>query len=105
MTVSVNYKYQVYLSEGEKIMKTWEDYKNYVKSISKEDRHNIEEIEKATTIISSIIKRRQELGISQRTLAELCNMPHSSIVHIETFKTMPKKNILKKLMKALDLKL
>ena len=86
-------------------MKTWEDYKNHVKAINEEERHNMEEIEEMTTIVSSIIKRRQELGISQRSLAERCGIPQSSVARIETLKTTPKLDTLIKLLQALDLKL
>lgn len=86
-------------------MTTWEDYKNHVKSISEEERPNMEEIEEVNSIVSSIIRRRQELGISQRTLAERCGIPQSSIARIETLKTTPKLDTLVKLMQALNLKL
>ena len=86
-------------------MKTWEDYKNHVKAINEEERRNMEEIEEISTIVSSIIKRRQELGISQRSLAERCGLPQSSIARIETLKTTPKLDTLVKLLQALDLKL
>ncbi len=86
-------------------MRTWADYKNHVKSISEEERRNMEEIEEISSIISSIISRRQELGMSQRTLAEWCGIPQSSIARIETLKTTPKLDTLVKLMQALNLKL
>ena len=86
-------------------MKTWEDYKNHVKAVSKEERQNMEELEEVSSIVSSIIKRRQEMGISQRALAERCGIPQSSVARIETFKTTPKLDTLIKLMQALDLKL
>lgn len=86
-------------------MRTWEDYKNHVKSISEEERRNMEEIEEISNIVSSIIRRRQELGISQRTLAEQCGIPQSSIARIEALKTTPKLDTLVKLMQALNLKL
>ncbi len=86
-------------------MRTWEDYKNHVKSISEEERRNMEEIEEVSSIVSSIIRRRQELGISQRDLAKRCGIPQSSIARIETLKTTPKLNTLVKLMQALNLKL
>ena len=85
-------------------MRTWEDYKNHVKAVSKEERRNMEEIEEVTDIVSSIIRRRQELGISQRALAERCGIP-PSVARIETLKTTPKLDTLIKLMQALDLKL
>ena len=36
-------------------MRTWEDYKNHVKAINEEERHNMEEIEEVSEIVSSII--------------------------------------------------
>lgn len=86
-------------------MRTWEDYKNHVKAISEEERHNMEEIEEVSDIVSSIIRRRRELGISQRALAEQCGVPQSSVARIETLKTTPKLDTLIKLMRALDLRL
>lgn len=86
-------------------MRTWEDYKKYVKSISVEECRDMEEIEEVASIVSSIIRRRQELGISQRDLAERCGIPQSSVARIETLKTTPKLDTLIKLMQALNLKL
>ena len=86
-------------------MRTWEDYKNHVKAIDEEESRNMEEIEAVTNIVSSIIRRRQELGISQRTLAERCGIPQSSVARIETLKTTPKLDTLIKLMQALGLRL
>lgn len=86
-------------------MRTWEDYKNHVKAVSKEERRNMEEIEEVSTIVSSMIRRRQELGISQRALAKRCGIPQSSVARIETLQTTPKLDTLVKLMQALDLKL
>lgn len=86
-------------------MRTWQDYKNYVKSIDSESQHDMEQIEELSSIVSSIIKRRNELGISQRALAEQCGIPQSSVARIETFKTMPKLDTLLKLMHPLGLKI
>ena len=86
-------------------MRTWEDYKNHVKAISEEERRNMEEIKEVSDIVSSIIRRRRELGISQRALAEQCGIPQSSVARIETLKTTPKLDTLIKLMRALDLRL
>lgn len=86
-------------------MNTWEDYKSYVKSINEEERQNMEAIEEIAAIVSSIINRRQELGVSQRALAKQCNIPQSSIARIETLKTTPKLDTLLKIMQALNLKL
>lgn len=86
-------------------MRTWQNYKNYVKSIDLESQHDMEQIEELSSTVSSIIKRRNELGISQRALAEQCGIPQSSVARIETFKTMPKLDTLLKLMRPLGLRI
>ncbi len=86
-------------------MKTWEDYKNHVKAIDPAAREDIENIEELTSIVSSLIAKRNELGISQRDLAAECGLPQSSIARIESFKTTPKLDTLLKLMRPLGLKL
>lgn len=86
-------------------MKTWDDYKRHVKDISDQDRRNMEEIEEAAAIVASRIRRRQELGLSQRALAERCGIPQSSVVRMETMKTRPKLDTLIKITQALNLKL
>ncbi len=86
-------------------MKTWEDYKNHVKSIDPVAKEDIENIEELTSIVSSLIAKRTELGISQRDLAAECGLPQSSIARIESFKTTPKLDTLLKMMRPLGLKL
>lgn len=83
-------------------MGTWENYKNQLKTLSDEKRRKAGEI---ADIVSSIIKRRKELGISQFALAERCGMAQPSIARIETLKTIPKLDTLLKIMQALNLKL
>ena len=86
-------------------MATWTDYKEYVKNIDSFNQKEMEEIEELSSIISAIIKQRNELGISQRELAELCGIPQSSVARIESLKTIPKLNTLLKIMQPLGLKL
>ena len=86
-------------------MNTWKEYKNYVKAIDENSKHAIEEIEALTEIVFSVIKKRTELGISQRALAAACNIPQSSVARIESLKTKPKLDTLMKLMRPLGLKL
>lgn len=86
-------------------MKTWADYKEYVKGIDEQSRQEMEEIEIIAGIIGAMIDKRNELGYSQRDLAELCGMPQSSIARIESMKTTPNLDTLLKLMKPLGLKL
>ena len=86
-------------------MRPWDDYKRHVKRVSDQDKRNMEEIEEAAAIVAALIKRRQELGLSQRALAERCGIPQSSVVRMETMKTRPKLDTLIKIIQALDLKL
>ena len=62
-------------------------------------------METLATIVSKIIERRNELGYSQRDLAKLCGLPHSSVARIETYAVMPKVDTLIKIMIPLGLKL
>lgn len=86
-------------------MRTWNDYKDYIKNISPNGENEISEIESLSSIISDIISKRNALGISQRELASMCNMPQSSVARIEACKTVPKLDTLLKLMKPLGLNL
>lgn len=86
-------------------MKTWNNYKTYVKSQSTNDAKTIEEIEEQATIISAVIQQRHVLGISQRELANRCGIPQSSVARIESMKTTPNLDTLLKIIRQLGLKL
>ncbi|MBQ9879718.1 MAG: helix-turn-helix transcriptional regulator [Clostridia bacterium] len=86
-------------------MRTWDDYKDHVKDIDEKTKQEIEEIEGLAAIVSSIIEKRNAMGLSQRDLAELCGMPQSSVARIETYKTTPNVDTLIKIMQPLGLKL
>ncbi|MGN0586287.1 MAG: multiprotein-bridging factor 1 family protein [Oscillospiraceae bacterium] len=86
-------------------MRTWEDYKNHVKAASEQDKIMIEEIENLAEIISAVIEKRTSLGLSQRDLAAMCNIPQSSIARLESMKTPPNISTLLKIMQPLGLKL
>ena len=86
-------------------MKTWNEYKKYVKNIDAANKEEMENIEAMASIIGSIIEHRNKLGISQRELAKLCGMPQSSIARIESYKTTPSIDTLLKIMKPLGLTL
>lgn len=86
-------------------MRTWDDYKNYVKSIDEEHKKDMEEIEALASIVGTMIEQRKALGISQRELASACGMPQSSIARIESFATTPNLETLLKIMKPLGLTL
>ena len=84
-------------------MKTWNDYKDYVKDINQDVSDDIEEAEQLAYIISTIIDRRKELGLSQRDLASKCGVPQSSIARIESCKTTPNISTLLNIFKHLGL--
>ena len=86
-------------------MKTWQDYKNHVKSIDEDNRILMEEIDELTSIVSAMIDKRTALGITQRELAQLCGLPQSSIARIESGRTTPKLDTLLKIIHPLGLKL
>ncbi len=86
-------------------MRTWNDYKNHVKAIDPIAKADLENIEELASIVSSLIAKRTELGISQRDLAAECGLPQSSVARIESFKTTPKLDTLLKMMRPLGLKL
>ena len=56
-------------------------------------------------IISQMIKRRNELGLTQQEVAELCNMPQSTIGRIETGAIHPKLSTLLEIIEVLGMKL
>ncbi|WP_161875213.1 helix-turn-helix domain-containing protein [Ihubacter sp. rT4E-8] len=85
-------------------MKTWNDYKDYVQSQNPKST-DIEDTENLAAIISTIIKQRTTLGMTQRELAALCGIPQSSVARIESLKTTPNLNTLLKILRPLGLTL
>lgn len=86
-------------------MRTWDDYKEHVKSTDPQNKRDIEQIEEIAAIISAVIQRRNALGISQRELAGICGIPQSSVARIESHKTTPNLDTLLKIMRPLGLTL
>lgn len=86
-------------------MRTWQNYKEYVKSIDENNNLLMEEIDELTAIVSAMIEKRNALGISQRELAQLCRLPQSSIARIESGKSTPNLDTLLKIMHPLGLKI
>jgi predicted transcriptional regulator len=86
-------------------MKTWNDYKNYVKKNDPEIGKDIEDIENISAIISAMIAKRNDLVLSQRELASMCGIPQSSVARIESFKTTPNLATLIKILRNLGLTL
>lgn len=86
-------------------MKSWNDYKNHVKSADADAKKDIEEMEDIAAIVGKMIEKRNDLGITQRDLAAMCGIPQSSVARIESFRTTPNLDTLLKIMQPLGLKL
>ena len=86
-------------------MKTWNDYKKHVKNNDSEIGKDIEDIENISAIVSAMIAKRNALGLSQRELASMCDIPQSSVARIESFKTTPNLATLIKILRNLGLTL
>ncbi len=86
-------------------MRTWEDFKKDAKGTNEVAKEDIEEMELLASIISAIIKKRNELGYTQRELAIICGLPQSSIARIEACIVKPNVETLIKIMKPLGLSL
>lgn len=86
-------------------MKTWDNYKEYVKTVDSNSGRDLADIEEQASIISEMIKQRNALGLSQRDLASICGIPQSSVARIESFQTTPNLATLLKLLRPLGLKL
>ena len=86
-------------------MSDWKEYKNRVRETNPEIGKDIDEAEKISAIVGEMIKQRQNLKLSQRDLAELCGIPHSSVARIESGKTTPNLLTLIKIFNQLGLSL
>ena len=86
-------------------MRTWNDYKEHVRTVDPEISKDMEEVEALSQIVKAMVEQRNALGLSQRELAALCGIPQSSVARIESFKTVPNLNTLLKIFQQLGLKL
>ncbi|MCR5769344.1 MAG: helix-turn-helix transcriptional regulator, partial [Lachnospiraceae bacterium] len=70
-------------------MSDWTDYKNRVRTNNPEIGKDFDEIEEISAIVGAMIEQRHNLELSQRDLADLCGIPHSSVARIESGKSTP----------------
>ena len=84
---------------------TWDEYKAEVKATDHEAAQAIEIAEAEADIIGAIIKQMSVLGISRRELAEQCGISQSMLSRIEAMVTMPRLDVLTKILNRLHLKL
>ena len=50
-------------------MRTWNDYKEHVKSVDPKIGKDMDEVENISAIVSAMVEQRTSLGLSQRELA------------------------------------
>lgn len=86
-------------------MATWNEYKKYVRETNPQIGKDLDEVEVISQIVGVMIERRHDLELSQRDLAELCGIPHSSVARIESGKSTPNLTTLIKIFSQLGLKL
>ncbi len=84
-------------------MATWNDYKKHVHEVDPKMAADIDETDARAKIISEMIDQRHNLDLSQRDLAEMCGLPHSSVARIESGKSTPNLNTLLKIFDKLGL--
>jgi predicted transcriptional regulator len=84
-------------------MANWSDYKNHVRTTNPEIGKDLDEVEALSQIVGAMIEQRHNLSLSQRELAELCGLPHSSVARIESGKTTPNLSTLLKIFGQLGL--
>lgn len=84
-------------------MATWTDYKNHVRATNPEIGKDIDEAEALSKIVGAMIEQRHNLNLTQRDLAEMCGIPHSSVARIESGKTSPNLSTLLKIFDQLGL--
>lgn len=86
-------------------MRTWNEYKDFVKAQSPEDKANMEQLEELSGIIGALVTRREEMGLSQRELAARCGITQSALARLESCRTTPQIDTMLKVLKPLGLTL
>ena len=81
----------------------WNEYVDHVKATDPEAYTLLDEAKAEAAIISAMIEQRNALGLSQRELASMCEIPQSSVARIESCKTTPKLDTILKIFKQLGL--
>ena len=82
-------------------MSDWKEYKERIRRESPEIAKDFAEIEEISSIVGAMIEQSHNLELSQRELAELCGIPHSSVARIESGKTVPNLSTLLKIFNQL----
>ena len=84
-------------------MSDWKNYKDKVRKTNPKLGRDIDEAEEISAIVGAMIQQRQNLHLSQRDLAALCGIPHSSVARIESGACIPNLATILKIFKQLGL--
>lgn len=76
-----------------------------LKSESKENEAVLENAESLYGIINEIVSERVKLGLTQRDLAQKCNMKQSALARIEKLQVIPRLDTVIRIAQILDIKL
>lgn len=88
------------------MVNNWDEYKDKIRNSDDEQlKQDLQEMEELTALMATIIRRRQELGWSQRELAKRCGMPQSSIARMETGISFPRVDTLARVLRELGMTL
>jgi len=83
-------------------VKKWSDVKDTITALSDAEK---KELELAADLIADIIKRREDMKLTQRDLAERTGLKQSAIARLESLDSIPRIDTLYKILNSLDLKL
>ncbi len=86
-------------------MDDWTNYKNNVRARNPKIGKDLDEVEEISAIVGAMIEQRRNLELSQRDLADLCGIPHSSVARIESGTSIPNLSTLLRIFKQLGLSL
>ena len=88
------------------MVNNWDEYKDKIRNSDDEQlKQDLQEMEELTALMATIIRRRQELGWSQRELAKRCGMQQSSIARMETGVNFPRVDTLARVLRELGMTL
>ena len=88
------------------MVNNWDESKDKIRNSDDEQlKQDLQEMEELTALMATIIRRRQELGWSQRELAKRCGMPQSSIARMETGVNFPRVDTLARVLRELGMTL
>lgn len=83
-------------------MKTWADVRETITSITQKEK---DEIELSAKLVAQLIRRRQELGLSQRDLSSKCGLKQTAIARLEKNNAIPRIDTFARISKSLGLEI